>query len=119
MSRHDDTVSLRQMLEYAQEALDMIEGRVRADLDADRMLNLAMTRLIEIVGEAAGRVTPETRQRHEEIPWAEIVGLRNRLIHGYDAVDLDILWQVIQADLPPLISQLEAILGDAGLETPI
>ena len=114
MSRRDDTVSLRQMLEHAQEAFDMAEGRDRADLDTDRMFNLAMTRLIEIVGEAAGRVTRETQQQYDQIPWAEIVGLRNRLIHGYDAVNLDILWQIIQADLPPLIAQLKGILGDAG-----
>ena len=49
--------------------------------------------------------------RYAEIPWPQIVGLRNRLIHGYDAVDMDILWQIIEYDLPPLIAALEAILS--------
>lgn len=62
-------------------------------------------------GEAAGRVPEEVRTRHTDIPWRQIVGMRNRLTHGYDAVDLDILWEVIAKDLPPLVQRLEAILA--------
>ena len=68
-------------------------------------------RLLEIVGEAAGRVSEEESALHPEIPWPQIVGLRNRLIHGYDAVDYDILWQIITDDLPLLVKALEAILA--------
>ena len=88
----------------------MAEGRSRADLDTDRMLNLALTRLLEVIGEAAGRVSREEQQRYPTIPWPQIVSLRNRLIHGYDSVDLDILWQIVIRDLPPLVSELERIL---------
>jgi uncharacterized protein with HEPN domain len=80
------------------------------DLDTDRQLNLALVRLLEIVGEAAGRVPSDERVLHPDIPWPEIVGLRNRLIHGYDSVDFDILWQIVTQDLPPLITALEEAL---------
>lgn len=85
----------------------MARGRSRADLDADRMLNLAMVRLLEILGEAARRVPVEARELHPGVPWTQIIGLRSRLIHDYDEVDFDILWQIVTADLPPLIAELE------------
>jgi uncharacterized protein with HEPN domain len=69
-------------------------------------------RLLEIVGEAASRVPPEDCARNPEIPWPKIVGLRSRLIHGYDAVDLDILWEIVDHDLPPLVSALETIMTE-------
>ncbi len=94
------------MLDHAIEAVDLIRGHKRADLDHDRKLNLALVRLVEIVGEAAARVTPTTRAQHPLIPWHDIVGMRNRVIHGYDEVDFDILWDVIELHLPPLITQL-------------
>jgi uncharacterized protein with HEPN domain len=72
--------------------------------------NLALVRLLEIVGEAASRMTPDDRTLYPDIPWPQIVGLRNSLIHGYDDVDLDILWQIITQDLPPLIATLENYL---------
>ena len=111
MSRHDDNVSMEQMLEHAKEAVSMSRGRTRADLDTDRMLQLALTRLLEIVGEAAARVSPNARERYERIPWYQILSMRNRLAHGYDAIDLNILWDIIQADLPSLIAELDAVLG--------
>lgn len=111
MSRHDDQPKLRHMLDHAVEAVEMTRGKTRADLDTDRQLNLALVRLVEIVGEAAARVSGETRERYPDIPWSEIVSLRNRLIHGYDEVDFDILWEIIQSDLPRLIFRLEEILG--------
>jgi uncharacterized protein with HEPN domain len=110
MSRHDDQPKLRHMLDHAVEAVEMTRGRTRADVDTDRQLNLALVRLVEIVGEAASRVSSETRERYPDIPWSEIVSLRNRLIHGYDEVDFDILWEIIHSDLPLLICRLEEIL---------
>lgn len=110
MSQREDVTRLRHMLAYAQEARALIRGRRRAELDANHMLELALTRLLEIVGEAANRVSEDMQQQHPEIPWRQIVGLRHRLIHGYDAVDLDILWDIVQYDLPPLIAALEKIL---------
>ena len=103
MTQRDDEVRLRRMLDYSRKESAMIRGRERQDLDNDEMLGLALTRLVEIVAEAATRVSPADQQRHGQIPWAQIVGLRNRLVHGYDAVDLDILWDIDQQDLPALI----------------
>ena len=82
MKRRDDDIRLRHMLTHAREAVQMAEGRSRADLDSDRQLNLALVRLMEIVGEAASRVPPETQARLQAIPWPDIVGLRRRLVHG-------------------------------------
>jgi uncharacterized protein with HEPN domain len=113
MSRHDDQVSMRHMLDRARQACGMAHGRKRSDLKSDQMLQLALTRLVEIVGEAASRVSLSTRKKHREIPWPDIVGMRNRLIHGYDVVDLDLLWGTVETDLPALIAQLEAILKES------
>ncbi len=110
MSRHSDDVSLRHMLDHAREAVAMAGGRVRTDLDSDRMLELSLIRLIEIVGEAANRVSLELRHSNSDIPWELVRGMRNRLIHGYDAVDPDVLWDTVQFDLPQLISLLDAIV---------
>ncbi len=95
MTRHDDSIRLRHMLDHAAEAMEMAKGRRREDLDRDRQLNLSLVRLLEIVGEAAARVSPATQQRLPTIPWPDVIGLRDRLIHGYDRVDFDILWNVV------------------------
>jgi uncharacterized protein with HEPN domain len=102
---------MRHMLDHASEAVRLGAGRTRADLDADRTFSLAMTRLLEIVGEAAARVSPSARERHPQIPWSAIAGLRNRLIHAYDAVDFDVLWDIVENDLPALIPQLQIAIG--------
>ena len=113
MSRHDNQISMRQMLDHAQEARQLAAGRTRDDLNRDRIFHLALTRLLEIIGEAAGRVSQSSRDQHSQIVWSQIVGLRNRLIHGYDQVDCDVLWNIVQNDLPTLIRDLEAILKQA------
>ncbi|MBM4017399.1 MAG: DUF86 domain-containing protein [Planctomycetes bacterium] len=111
MTRHDDAIRLRHMLDYAAEAVEMARGRCRADLEGDRQFCLALTHLVEIVGEAAAHVSAEERDRHRAIPWVGVVGLRNRLVHGYDKVDLQILWDIVQYDLPALIVELRKGLG--------
>jgi uncharacterized protein with HEPN domain len=111
MTRHDDTMRLRHMLDHAIEATEMAGGRQRHDLDTDRQFCLALTHLVEIVGEAATHVSPQARDRWQTVPWRGFIGLRNRLIHGYDRVDLDILWTIVQDDLPPLIIELRRILS--------
>jgi len=99
------------MLDHALEAVAMTQGKKRADLDKDRQLNLALVRLLEIIGEAASRVPKEEQARYPDISWSEIISLRNRLIHGYDTVDFDILWQIVSQDLPGLIESLRKVLG--------
>lgn len=111
MTRYDDRTRLRHMLVHAEEATEMARGRSRADLDSDRKLNLSLVRLMEIIGEAASRVSPETREGIATIPWPDVIGLRNRLVHGYDKVDFDVLWDIVQYDLPPLIMSLRRNLG--------
>jgi uncharacterized protein with HEPN domain len=98
------------MLEHAREAVDILAGKSQDDLAQNRVLELALTRLIEIVGEAATNVSSEMKSSYPHIPWPEIVGMRNRLIHGYDTVDLKVLWDTISEDLPPLIADLEKII---------
>jgi len=84
----------------------MARGSSREDLDRHRQLELSLTRLLEIVGEAATRVPSSVRDRYPGVPWPEVVSLRNRLIHGYDSVDLDILWEIVASDLPALVAAL-------------
>lgn len=79
------------------------------------MLELALVRLLEIIGEAANRLSEECRSSHNAIPWSQIISLRNRLIHGYDSVDLDILWEILTTDLPQLTADLKIILGSHGI----
>ena len=110
MTRHDDKVRLQHMLEHAREAVAMIEGKNRSDLFQQRILELALTRLIEIIGEAATKISPEAQNKYTLIPWREVIGMRNRLVHGYDSIDLNVLWDTIEDDLPPLIEALEKIL---------
>jgi uncharacterized protein with HEPN domain len=116
MTSPNDATRLRHMLDYWREAVQHAQGRSRADLDADRLFELAMTHLLEVIGEAAARVSQATRDRYPQIPWSAIAGMRNRLIHGYDSVDFDILWDVVQRDLPGLIAELEKIVPGTGRE---
>lgn len=110
MPMSDPLVRLRDMLEHAREALQMASGKAREDLVSDRMLALALTHLVEIIGEAARQVPEEMRARHPDVPWRQIVGMRNRLIHGYSSVDLNLLFDTVTEDLPALIEALERII---------
>jgi uncharacterized protein with HEPN domain len=105
-----DQVRLRHMLDFSREAVAMLRGQAESHLASDRMLELALVRLVEIIGEAAARVSSKARARHPQIPWAVIVGMRNRLVHGYDRVDLAVLWETVTHDLPALIRELESVL---------
>ncbi len=110
MSKHDIVIRLHDMLDHAREAIALSQGRSRDDLNSDRLLSLALARLLEIIGEAANRIPQELQSKHAGIPWPEIIGLRNRLVHGYGAIDLDIVWRIITADLPPLVTALEKLI---------
>jgi len=107
MSQHDDGVRLRHMLDAAVQAVAFVHGRIRTDLDQDLQLTLALTRLVEIIGEAAKNVSTETRAHLPEVPWRAIAGTRDRLVHAYFDVDHDRLWQIVSVDLPALVAQLE------------
>ncbi len=96
------------MLDAAREAVSFTSGRVRADLDDDRQLVLALVKDVEIVGEAANAVDEATRADLPHIPWQEIVAMRNRLVHAYFEINLDIVWQTVRQDPPMLIAELES-----------
>lgn len=109
MSRAD-VVRLRHMIDAAKDAVFFSEGKQASDLATDRKLSLALVKSIEIIGEAATRVSPETRSKSPDIPWVDIVSMRNRLIHAYFDINLDILWKTVSEELPPLIVQIEKLL---------
>ncbi len=106
----DDEIRLRHMLDAAREARSFAQGQSRKDLDLSRMLVLALVKDIEIVGEAATRISEDVQRSHPEIPWTDIIGMRHRLIHAYFEINLDILWETVVTDLPPLIASLEKVL---------
>ena len=111
MSRRDDRLLFQDMLDHARVAIDATRGRHRQDLDSDHIFRAAVERFIEIIGEAASRISPGGQQRFPEIPWADIVAMRNRLVHGYTQVDYDVVWSTIQQDLPKLVALLERELA--------
>ena len=111
MTRRDDTVFLVDMLNHAREAVELLGNAGPDDLKSDRVTQLALRKLVEVVGEAANRVSPMTRQRYPEIAWPQIIGARNRLVHGYDVVNLTTLQDIVRNDLPMLIEQLTSIVG--------
>jgi uncharacterized protein with HEPN domain len=105
------------MLDAARKAVKLASGRARSEIAADEVAQLALARLLEIVGEAAGRISPDYQAAHPEIPWAAMGGLRNRLAHASFDVDLSVLLDIVGKDLPDLIGQLEGLLPK-GLPTP-
>ena len=110
----DDEVRLRHMLDAAREAISFVRGRVRGDLETDRQLVLSLVKDIEIVGEAASQVSEPARSQVPEVPWLEIVAMRNRLVHAYFSINLDIVLQTTQEDLPLLIAKLERLMATAS-----
>jgi uncharacterized protein with HEPN domain len=99
------------MLEFGQEAVQMARGRARSDLDRSREVRLALERLVEILCEAAYRIPVNERAKYPKISWKGIVGMRQKLVHDYYKVDLDILWVTVVRNLPQLIRQLKPILA--------
>ncbi|MFH1872284.1 MAG: HepT-like ribonuclease domain-containing protein [Pseudomonadota bacterium] len=110
----DDRWRILHMIEAAEQALAFVHQRKRMDLESDPMLRLALTRAIEIVGEAAAQVSEAGRAELSAIPWLQIVGMRNRLVHAYFDINLDILWDTVQIALPVLLAPLKAALRTEG-----
>lgn len=106
MPPESDIVRVRHMVDAGREALAFCVGRTRTNLDSDRMFARALVKAIEIVGEAASKVGPQTRSEMPSVPWADIVTMRHRLTHTYYDIDQDIVWNTATLDLPPLIAEL-------------
>jgi uncharacterized protein with HEPN domain len=109
--RPEDVERLQDMLAAAQDALHFATGRAESDLAADRMLFLAMVKAVEIVGEAASRLSAETREQYPQVAWTGIIGMRNILVHAYGSIDTGEMWKTVQNDLPSLVTELERILA--------
>jgi len=108
--KETDIFRLRHMLDASREALSFASGRRRIDLNDDRGLVLILVKEIEIIGEAASKVSEETRLQLPEIDWKAIVGMRNRLVHVYFDINYDILWTTVKYEIPELIRELEKVL---------
>ncbi|HQV92896.1 MAG TPA: DUF86 domain-containing protein [Anaerolineales bacterium] len=111
MSRDD--AYIYDMMESAQAILGYMAGKTWVEFSKDALLQDAVVRRLEIIGEAAGRVSAETQKKYSYIPWMAMRGTRNRVIHGYDSVQLDIIWDIVQDDLPGLISELKKIIPNS------
>lgn len=98
------------MIDASDEALKFAENKTINDFRNNRMLVLSIVKDIEIIGEAASKISHDTKEKYSHIPWKDIIGMRNRLIHGYFGVDVEIIKQTLDNDLPKLLSQLRAII---------
>ena len=108
--RPDDRVRLRHIADALASALHFATGRQRADLDQDEMLAFALMHAIQIVGEAASRISEETRSQFPQIQWSAIIGMRHRLVHAYADTNRDILWTTATEAVPDLLAQVRPLL---------
>ena len=109
MSIVDNKTRLLHILNAASKAVNLVENKTFQDLEEDEVLTLALVKLIKMVGEAASRLSKEFQAEHSQIPWSAIIGMRNRLVHAYFDVNLKVIWQTTQEDLPTLIEQLKQL----------
>jgi uncharacterized protein with HEPN domain len=109
MNPHD-RVRLEHMVDALEAALRFAHGRTRKDLDNNEMLQFALVQAAQLVGEAASKISPETRNEHAGVPWKIIVGMRHRLVHAYYEINRDTLWATVADDMPELLLQLRSIL---------
>lgn len=109
--QHKDTIRLQHILDEAGEALRFVGGYSFADFKNDSKTVHAVLRAIEIIGEAAAKISPEYKNLHPQVPWDQIVGMRNHLVHVYFDVDYETVWKTVQDDIPRLIKAVEDLLS--------
>lgn len=112
MGHEEDAVYVGHMLDMTRRAVKATASKSRVKYDKDEILRLGLTHLVQVIGEAARRVSTKFQRAHAEIPWRKIIGMRHRIVHDYMRVDEDILWQVVTKDLPELLPLLEEIMPD-------
>jgi len=105
-----DIERLRHMLDAAQAAQKSVQNETRASFETNEILGLALQKLIEIIGEAAAKVTQETRDQYPQLSRREMIAMRNVLIHGYFDINLEQVWKTVTEDIPPLIAESEKII---------
>lgn len=110
MAERDPSITLRQIIDCLAQAREVVVGKKREDLDRDTLFRLAAERAVEVIGEAANRLPEELRDKHPEVPWHRVIGMRNWLAHGYDAVDLDVLWDVLARRLDELEDMIRPVV---------
>ncbi len=103
--------TLEQMLDTARHIRALARSHTRESFEADAVAHLALLHLIQRLGEAASRLSADFRACHDEFPWAEMIGMRNRIVHSYDDLDAEIVWQVATADIEPVTAALERVLA--------
>jgi uncharacterized protein with HEPN domain len=108
----DDIIRLHHIIDSAKVAILYVQDKQRSSLDKERQLVYTLIKLIEIIGEAASKLTNECRLSIPQIQWNNIIKMRNRLIHAYFDIDLDILWKTVIEDIPPLIMEIERVLSN-------
>jgi uncharacterized protein with HEPN domain len=108
----DDMVYVLHMLETARKAVSRVQGKTRAEYDADEDLRIVLTHLVQIIREAARHISAQFREAHAAIPWKAIVGMRHKVVHDYLNVDEDILWDTVTDELPLLIVELERLRSE-------
>ena len=107
----NDRLYLGNMLDASREAQELLAGMTRAQFDQDRKSLLALLHLVQIIGEAARRVSATTQQANVSIPWKQIIGMRHRIVHDYVNINKNVLWGALTVDIPPLIAELEQIIA--------
>jgi uncharacterized protein with HEPN domain len=108
--KRDDLIRLNHIADALRSAIGFTQGRRREDLDNDQMLAFALIHALQIVGEAASKISLETRNEHSQIPWATIIGMRHRLVHAYIDINLNLLWTTATESVPALLAQIEPLL---------
>jgi uncharacterized protein with HEPN domain len=114
--RKDDIIRLQHMIDAAKEAFSFANNKTRQDLKTDRKLTLSLVKSIEIIGEAASRISKECQDSLPQIPWSDIITMRNRMIHAYFDINLDVVWNTVTQDIPPLVDELEKIISPERMD---
>ncbi|MCY3554474.1 MAG: DUF86 domain-containing protein [Gemmatimonadetes bacterium] len=115
MSRRDDQLALVKMRNHAAEAIAILGESSLNDLEENRVTELGLWKLLEIIGEAANRISAETQRLHQEVPWPQIMAMGNRMVYGYDDISLERLWDTTKWELPPLVKQLDLLIDKENL----
>lgn len=117
MTVHNDLSRLQHIRDASNEALQFIVNQTKDDLEDNRMLALSLVKELEIIGEAANNISKECQNRYPNIPWSDMIGMRNRLVHAYFGIDYDIVWQTVTESLPSLLKEIQSIIAQEQNQT--
>jgi len=118
ISPQNDLARFRHLRDAIAKTIELTAGFTQVQFQSDELRVLAVTRLLEIAGEAASKITPERQRTYDDVPWGMLIGMRNHLIHGYFSVDEDIIWDTITHNLPPLLVRIEEVIAELERSEP-